>query len=108
MAAADSMTSGCGVKMFCAVSRGLWSLVGLSLALGPAFARAEGCQVAYFKAQAMAIHNTQERIQMTHDWLKDNLAECSASQLKNILGNSPIWLGTAQRHPRHGAAPQCR
>lgn len=68
----------------------LWACAWVSMD-----ARAEGCQVAYFKAQAMAIHNTQERITMTHDWLKDNIPECSASQLKTILGSSPIWLGTA-------------
>lgn len=71
-----------------------WLLLWAS-ALMSTGARAEGCQVAYFKAQAMAIHNTQERITMTHDWLKDNIPECSASQLRTILGNSPIWLGTA-------------
>ena len=72
-------------------------LVG-SLALWaalPMAVHAEGCQVSYFKAQAMAIHGTQERITMTHDWLKDNIPQCSAAQLKTILGNSPIWLGTA-------------
>lgn len=71
------------------------TVASVLLLAGPMAARAEGCQVAYFKAQAMAIHQTQERITMTHDWLKDNIPECSASQLKTILGNSPIWLGTA-------------
>ena len=81
--------------MFASLTRLSGFLPLVVLAAVPVAARAEGCQVAYFKAQAMAIHNTQERITMTHDWLKDNIPECSASQLKNILGNSPIWLGTA-------------
>lgn len=70
------------------------ALLALLAAL-PVAVRAEGCQVSYFKAQAMAIHGTQERITMTHDWLKDNIPQCSAAQLKTILGNSPMWLGTA-------------
>lgn len=60
-----------------------------------ATAHAEGCAVAYFKAQAMAIHNTQDRVAMTQTWLKENIPHCSPAQLKNILANSPIWLGTA-------------
>ena len=61
----------------------------------PALAHAEGCQVTYFKAQAMAIHSTQERVVMAQNWLKENIPNCTPAQLKNILGNSPLWLGTA-------------
>jgi hypothetical protein len=63
--------------------------------VAPVLAHAEGCAVAYFKAQAMAIHNTQDRVAMTQSWLKENIPNCSPTQLKNILANSPIWLGTA-------------
>jgi hypothetical protein len=81
--------------MFVSVSRSTqWLLLALSMAV-PALATAAGCQVAYFKAQAMAIHNTQDRVTMTHDWLRENIPSCSPSQLRNIMINSPMWLGTA-------------
>jgi hypothetical protein len=61
----------------------------------PWAAHAEGCAVAYFKAQAMAIHSTQDRVTMTQNWLKENIPDCTPAQLRTILSSSPLWLGTA-------------
>ena len=81
--------------MSCVLRRSL-VVFALSLAASvPTHVRAEGCQVAYFKAQAMAIHNTQERIKMTQTWLRENIPACTPAQLRTILGSAPIWLGTA-------------
>lgn len=81
---------------FChGVHLGVRKGLGLLLAVSCGAALAEGCPVAYFKAQAMAIHVTQDRVAMTQDWLKQHIPHCSAAQLKTILGNSPMWLGTA-------------
>jgi hypothetical protein len=64
-------------------------------AIAPSVVYAEGCPVAYFKAQAMAIHSTQDRVAMTQNWLKENIPDCTPTQLRTILSSSPLWLGTA-------------
>ena len=53
------------------------------------------CEISEFRDGALSVHAPAQRNAFAGEWLKNNVGNCSAAQLKAIVGNRAIWLGTA-------------
>ena len=53
------------------------------------------CVLAEFRSGALLAHAPDDRKAFAVAWLKKNADQCSIAQLRVLVANRPIWLGTA-------------